>query len=161
MKNIRSLKDQLNYLKHRNQLLHSIGKSLGCAVFALLILTAVNINIFAQLPGTVDPNFTAGVMSPYTLDYAPQVQALGIQPDGKHIIAGSFKAVNSIGRNYIARLNEDGTTDETFSTGVGFNVFVKAVAVQPDGKILVGGRFNTFTDLTGTVNTRWKVARLN
>mgnify|MGYP003694317761 CR=1 FL=1 len=50
-------------------------------------------------------------------------------------------------RNNIARLNTDGTLDTTFDTGT--NGYVGAIAVQPDGKILVGGDFTTLT-LNGT-----------
>ena len=46
-----------------------------------------------------------------------------------------------MGADRIARLNADGTPDTTFTTniGTGFNNDVYAVAVQSDGKIIVGG----------------------
>ena len=42
-------------------------------------------------------------------------------------------------RNYLGRLNADGTLDTGFNPGA--NGWVRSLAVQPDGKILVGGDF--------------------
>jgi uncharacterized delta-60 repeat protein len=43
----------------------------------------------------------------------------------------------------IARLNADGSLDTAFNPGSGFNNRVEAIAMPPDGKILVGGEFTT------------------
>ena len=43
-------------------------------------------------------------------------------------------------RNYIGRLNADGSVDGTFNPGAG-NI-VNAVAMQADGAILAGGSFH-------------------
>ena len=61
-------------------------------------------------------------------------------------------------RNYIARLNPDGTLDTAFNPNAAGNPipFVSAIAVQADGKILVGGNF---TSIGG--QTRNKIARLD
>lgn len=72
------------------------------------------------------------------------------------IITGLFTSFNgTTGR--IFRLNTDGTIDTSFSTGgTGTNLPIYTVAVQQDGKILIGGNFSTFN---GIANAR--VARLN
>ena len=73
------------------------------------------------------------------------VYTMALQPDGKLVIAGGFTGYdgNAIGR--LARLNSDGTLDGTFNTGTGVdNSIVWGVAVQPDGKIIVGGNFGSF-----------------
>ena len=41
----------------------------------------------------------------------------------------------------IARLNSDGTVDETFNQFMGPNGSIKAIAVQTNGTILIGGSF--------------------
>ncbi len=64
-----------------------------------------------------------------------------VQPDGKTIIAGSFISVLGQPRNYIARLNADGTLDEGFNPNA--NDTVSCVEVLPDGKVLIGGSFTT------------------
>jgi uncharacterized delta-60 repeat protein len=84
------------------------------------------------------------------------VEALAVQPDGKIIIAGYFNTYNGVTRTGIARLLADGTLDNSFDPGAGSDGFVFAVAVQPDGKILVGGAFNHWNG-----QTAGGLARLN
>jgi uncharacterized delta-60 repeat protein len=71
-----------------------------------------------------------------------RVFALALQPDQKMIAAGSFTAINNVSRTRIARFNTNGVLDATFNPGLGANAEVYALAVQPDGRILIGGRFN-------------------
>ncbi|HXJ72535.1 MAG TPA: hypothetical protein VNM37_06770, partial [Candidatus Dormibacteraeota bacterium] len=75
------------------------------------------------------------------------VDAIAIQPDGKIIIGGEFDAVGSTGRSRICRLNVDGTVDTSFNAGTisswGSFLFIGSIVVQADGKIVVGGNFNT------------------
>ncbi len=84
------------------------------------------------------------------------VQAIALQPDGKILIGGNFTVVNGLLRARIARLNVDGSLDTTFDPGSGADVMVYAVAVQPDGKVLIVGHF---TSVDGTARNR--IARLN
>lgn len=81
------------------------------------------------------------------------VNAIVVQPgDGKIIIAGAFSSVGSTPRNRIARLNADGTLDTAFNPNLGnqlSDVQVYALALQADGRIVVGGTF-TSTQATGT-----------
>ena len=68
---------------------------------------------------------------------------MAVQPDGKILVGGNFTTFGggdgTTPRNRIARLNADGSLDATFDPGA--NGYVYAMAVQPDGKILVGGLF--------------------
>jgi uncharacterized delta-60 repeat protein len=66
------------------------------------------------------------------------VRIVSQQPDGKILIAGSFSSYNNTPRNGVARLNADGSLDTTFvpAGAAGSDVF--SLALQPDGKILVG-----------------------
>jgi len=88
--------------------------------------------------------------------------AIARQTDGKTIAAGNFNFANGTARNNIARFNADGTLDTSFTVGTGTSPdsnasnIVNALAVQPDGKILVGGLFNGYN---GT--TRRGIFRLN
>ena len=92
------------------------------------------------------------------------------QSDGKILVGGEFTQYTYSGFTYnsygIARLNSDKTFDTTFQNGsdfekfYGFNLPVKTMAVQNDGKILVGGLFSDHTDDTGTYTTNG-IARLN
>ena len=67
------------------------------------------------------------------------VNATAVQRDGKILIGGSFTNVLGVVRYQIARLNADGTLDTSFDLGLGSFSTVYAIALQPDGKIVVGG----------------------
>ncbi|MBE0541227.1 MAG: immunoglobulin domain-containing protein [Verrucomicrobia bacterium] len=87
--------------------------------------------------GTVDSTFNPGAGN--------YVYSLAVQPDGKIIVGGWFTSLGGQPRNSLGRLDPDGTLDSTFTSGVGGATFpeVTALAVQADGKILVGGWFGT------------------
>jgi len=85
-----------------------------------------------------------------------EVNRVLVQPDKKIIISGYFLGYNGYSRNYIARLNEDGSLDTSFDPGSGANGYVLASALQPDGKIIIGGYFTSFN---GTIRNH--IARLN
>jgi uncharacterized delta-60 repeat protein len=85
------------------------------------------------------------------------VNSLAVQTDGKVLIAGVFSTCNGTARGCVARLNTDGTLDTSFlATGAGTNYEVWSIAVQTDGKILIGGEFPTYNGIA-----RGHVARLN
>lgn len=84
-----------------------------------------------------------------------------LQPDGKVIFAGTFTSCNIGGVvmiNRIVRSNADGTIDNTFvtNTSTGADNTIQELALQSDGKILVGGFFNNYGG-----NTTFKLIRLN
>ncbi|RTY88114.1 T9SS sorting signal type C domain-containing protein [Flavobacterium sp. RSP15] len=72
------------------------------------------------------------------------IKAAIVQPDGKVVIAGVFTYYNGVVRNRIVRILANGDIDATFSIGTGFNNQVYALAVQLDGKIIVGGNFTNY-----------------
>src|SRR6266513_494859 len=96
--------------------------------------------------GSLDPSF-----NPKGGPNAPPSIVL-VLPDGKILIAGAFSIFDGVGRAGLARLNGDGTLDTSFDPGSGIGgdyVTPDTVAVQPDGKVLVGGRFTSFNGTTG------------
>jgi uncharacterized delta-60 repeat protein len=100
--------------------------------------------------GTLDPSFATGTNINNT------VRAIAVQGDGKLVIGGDFTSYNTTNRNRIARLRADGSLDTSFNPGTGADNSVNAIALQPDGKILIGGSFAT---VNGT--NRASIARLN
>ncbi|MGI8966063.1 MAG: delta-60 repeat domain-containing protein, partial [Limisphaerales bacterium] len=62
--------------------------------------------------GSLDNSFNP-VIATYYNDY-PQYRSLVVQSDGKVLIAGDFYAVNGTNRNGIARLNTNGSVDNSF-----------------------------------------------
>ncbi|AHJ97068.1 T9SS type A sorting domain-containing protein [Hymenobacter swuensis] len=69
------------------------------------------------------------------------------QADGKYIIGGNFTAINGIAASRLARLEPDGTLDAAYTAVCRANGTVTSLALQPDGRLLVGG---VFTELGGT-----------
>ena len=62
---------------------------------------------------------------------------------GKVLLAGAFVTVNDTNRPGIARLNTTGSLDTTFDPGDGADDTVNALALQSDGKAVLGGTFST------------------
>lgn len=100
-------------------------------------------NNFIQLnsDGSINESFYLGV------GFNQQVEALGVLNNGKIIVGGLFTFFDTIDLTYGSAviLNSDGTFSNGF--GYGLDSQVLAIAVQPDGKILLGGTFdNYYTD---------------
>jgi uncharacterized delta-60 repeat protein len=87
-----------------------------------------------------------------------QVNALAIQPSGQIIAGGTFTQAGQRQILNLVRYEADGQIDAEFGGGAspGANGGVFALAVQPDGKILVGGNFNAIFG-----EPRRGIARLN
>ncbi len=105
--------------------------------------------------GSLDTSFNVGA------GFDAVVYSIVLQADGKILVGGDFTSYNGITQNSIARLNADGSIDTSFNMGNGLTTsggmaFVNTMAIQNDGKILVGGRF---TDYNGT--PRQRIARIN
>jgi uncharacterized delta-60 repeat protein len=99
--------------------------------------------------GAVDATFNTGSGADGT------VFALALQADGKIVVGGDFNRINQVERNRIARLNRDGSVDTAFDPGAGPDTGIRCLALQPDGKILIGG---VFTSVDGVPRNR--IARL-
>ncbi|MBI2512127.1 MAG: delta-60 repeat domain-containing protein [Opitutae bacterium] len=84
------------------------------------------------------------------------ISALLVQRDGKLVVGGDFTAFQSINSGvlttlpYLARLGATGEIDTTFAPGP--NAAVRALTLQSDGKIVVGGTFTRFTP-SGAANS--------
>ncbi|MBI3868975.1 MAG: hypothetical protein HY299_10650 [Verrucomicrobia bacterium] len=68
---------------------------------------------------------------------------LPLQGD-KLLLGGGFTTINGVSAVRMARLNANGSLDTSFSVGGGANDGVQAMALQPDGKIVVGGDWTTW-----------------
>lgn len=97
--------------------------------------------------GGIDATFNPALNSGCT------VYALAVYPSttlnaGKVLIGGDFTTVNGYPRNGIARLNADGTLDTSFDAGAGATNAVRTLALQMDGRIVVGGSFTNFAGVS-------------
>ena len=105
--------------------------------------------------GAVDTTFPASGTGINTS--GGQVHTLAVQSDGKIVIGGGFTTYQSTARGNIARLNTNGSLDTTFlAAGVGTDGMINSLAVQSDGKVLIGGDFATYTGVV-----RYRIARVN
>src|SRR6185503_19339584 len=59
-----------------------------------------------------------------------------------------FATFNGISRKGITRIHPNGVNDATFQPGTGANGTVFALALLPDGRILVGGEFTTMNNVS-------------
>jgi uncharacterized delta-60 repeat protein len=102
--------------------------------------------------GTLDTAFDPGLTDIGFIG----IYAVVVQPDSKIIVGGTFTQIGGQERNGLARLNADGTLDTSFSPQPGGTATVRGLAVQADGKIILGGRFS---QLNG--QPRNSIGRLN
>jgi uncharacterized delta-60 repeat protein len=84
--------------------------------------------------GTVQPAFDLAFNGP--------IRTLSQTPDGLIYAGGAFTTVNDLHRSRLVRLKPDGSLDLTFDPGEALSVEVSCLALQRDGRILVGGVFN-------------------
>jgi uncharacterized delta-60 repeat protein len=85
--------------------------------------------------GSFDPSFS---LQPALNGHVWDFEVL---PDGRIMVVGAFTSTGGTNRNGVARLNPDGTLDPTFDAGLGANDIVRAVAIQPNGWVVIGGHF--------------------
>ena len=112
-------------------------------------------------PGATTPLVDASFDPGLGADEA--INAMVIQPDGKILIGGSFHRFDGVNRSGVARLLPNGQLDMTFDPGSGIGGLtsladgeftVYALALQSDGKIVVGGEFACFNRIPQNRITR-------
>jgi uncharacterized delta-60 repeat protein len=102
-----------------------------------------------NLDGSLDLTFAAALAGP--------VSVVALQPDGRILVGGYTVSLLTGRSSTLFRFNSDGTLDSTFTSNIaGATKQVRALLVQPDGKILVGGNFDSVGGLP-----RNNLARLN
>jgi len=118
--------------------LQTDGKIIVGGFFTLYNGVASNYLIRLNADGTVN---TAGT------GLNNSVNSIALQSDGKVILSGNFTTVDSVTANRIVRLNADGTNDNSFTSGAGLPSAPSSIALQSDGKIIVGGFFTSYNNL--------------
>lgn len=124
-------------------------------------------------PGEIDNTFNSSGIGAYggnpnaspldaTADgniYKSKVYGASSVHKDKIIIVGRFTSYNGEPREYIARLNADGTLDTTFNatTTFGSSQYIYCVQILSNNKILIGGGFT----VTASGITYKNMARLN
>jgi uncharacterized delta-60 repeat protein len=123
----------------------------------LKVITTIIFLVFASTVCAQSP------IDGFELNATSTVRAIAVQADGKILVGGFFTTLSlngpaAITRKYIARLNPDGRVDSSFNPTASHAV--RAIAVQSDGKILIGGYFTSLSP-SGSPIKRNHIARLN
>jgi uncharacterized delta-60 repeat protein len=113
--------------------------------------------------GTRDSSFGEGGLIRGNTGYGSLINAATVLGDGKVLVAGTTDRRHN--RMWLARFNPDGTLDQTFGgQGMAYLYYQSScegftLAVQPDGKILIGGECSNYyfaiirTDANGHPDT--------
>src|SRR5271165_685951 len=121
--------------------------------------SAVLVDFLARLniDGTVDQGFIVNPLA--------NVTAVAVQGDGRLLIGGTFTSVNPVNSpaiiqaNYVARVNTDGSLDNSFIPNP--DQAVNAIAVQQDGSVILGGFFESLlTSDSSASSARHFIARV-
>ncbi len=120
--------------------------------FVCMMVAALSVPLFAQ-SSFLDPTFGMDGRALANIaggDSDGDVgSAMAIQIDGKIVVAGSSSGGSSYSAFAVARFNPDGSLDDAFGIGGTARAYIAgsdsaddkgyAVAIQPDGKIVVAG----------------------
>jgi len=112
--------------------------------------------------GSIDNNYnrdlSTGILK---TGFSSAVYQISLQSDGNIFVAGAFGQYNATVRKFIAKINSDGILDTSFDPGIGATktagtAKLFSLAVQDDGKVVIGGDFTHYNGLS-----RIDLARLN
>ena len=144
-------------------ILLSSGKYLAVGGFTTYSGSTVNKMVRINTSGTIDTSIAFGG----TWNGNPSFPVE--QSDGKIVTIinqGSITS-SSYSSTGIVRFNTDGTVDTSFNTGVGFstgsiNKYLNVLAIQSDGKLLVGGNSDNFNPPNSYSGSNWQnLIRIN
>ncbi len=90
--------------------------------------------------GSLDTSFTVNTFTSEANSY--NIQAIALQNNGKILVSGGFTKCNNIYKSFIARLNSDGSLDDTFTLPFYYlNKNIHSIIPLSDDKIFIAGDF--------------------
>jgi uncharacterized delta-60 repeat protein len=123
------------------------GRAVALQADGKIVVAGTASNYFAlgrfDADGSFDTSFGGDGKVELSVGEASYAYAVAVQPDGKIVAAG--RGAGWPGEFALARLEPDGSIDSTFgsdgtvTTAVGPISSVRALAIQPDGKIVTAG----------------------
>ena len=129
---------------HKHNLLMNSDRQFLQQIHCVLMLCMMCTELPAQWTGALDQSFGAndpGFGLGDGLNGTPNDIALF--PDGRALIVGEFNSYDRIARENVCILNPDGSLDPTLHFEGGIYGYIYTCAIQPDGRILLGGQFDT------------------
>jgi uncharacterized delta-60 repeat protein len=127
-------------------------RRLALTLAAVVAFVALGVSPARAQSGSLDITFNPG---PGVNN--GEVFCMVLETNGQIVIGGNFASFNGANRTDVARVNSDGSVDTTFDPGVGPNLQVNAVAVQSDGKVLIGGGFTSIDGISWNPPARLRV----
>jgi uncharacterized delta-60 repeat protein len=126
-------------------------------VASVVVALAASAGVAGAAPGDLDPSFDGDGKTTFGYGGSDAARAVVVQPDGKIVLVGTGDAnVDFV----ITRLNRDGSFDTSFdgdgTVGIDFGGgdYAQAVALAPDGRIVVAGYTSgTFATAVARLNT--------
>lgn len=110
-------------------------------------IARLNANGTVESLATFDPG-----IGPAGTTYGGAMECLALQADGKILIAGDLTFVDGESRNGIARLNSDGSLEDTdtfdIGTGVSGTLGVGTLVLDAEGGILISGAITSVNDVS-------------
>lgn len=103
---------------------------------AILVVTSGIIS--AQSAGDYDPSFDMSIGAD------GGITAILPLPDGRILVGGDFLNIQGQSISYLARLNADGSIDNTFNTGSGPSGSVRKILPYSPGKFAICGWFSMY-----------------
>ena len=140
---------RLGYPNSFNNWVHSIvqqadGKLLVGGDFTNYNGTNINRIIRLNINGSIDSSFNVGTGFSGENSASGRVNKIFLQPDGKIIVIGYFRIYNGVIVNGIVKLNPDGSIDNSFNTGTGFDYSPEDIIRKSDGSFIIVGKFLTY-----------------
>ena len=140
-------------------LVQADGKILVSGAFNALNLQFVPSVVRFNSDGSLDSGFTAALSRSSSTALESEPKLLALQPNGQMLVAGKLNHPDGSVRDLV-RLNGDGSLDASFNPRFSYSTpsatSVFRAIVLGDGRILIGGRFDTVNGIN-----RPALARLN
>lgn len=143
----------------------SIVQSIGLQTDGKIIVASGGLSVILQrlnANGSWDTSF-AQIFVPFSasIQARTRITTVLVQPDNKILVGGKLitGSATSPTLSGLVRLNADGTRDTTFQIvfARGGTTYVNDIALQPDGKVVIGG---DFTNIANDTSFRY-LARVN
>ncbi|PHR16982.1 MAG: hypothetical protein COA38_21475 [Fluviicola sp.] len=135
----------------KNKKIHLETSSIS--ILSALLFIVTGINSFAQI-GSLDNTFgTNGKVITTLGTFIDRGNSMAVQDDDKIVLGGYTHTTYTTSDFALIRYNNDGTLDNSFGTGgkvttpIGNRSQGHSVAIQSDGKILLGGHENWYINL--------------
>ncbi len=138
------------------------GKILAAGIFTVLGQAAGGGVARLNADGSLDSSFNVGTGVVDGGGTVGSAYTVNVLRDGRILVGGAFTTFNGVATAAVVRLNPDGSVDASFhpgGAGIAANSYgraVRAVAVQRDGRIVIGGYFSGYDGQSAS-----GVARLN